>query len=154
MAACAADQSAWEQPSTGHGLLTHAVIEALTGATGDSVSFPEIAGKIIRLTRVEAEHISVMQTPVFLGSVHGGLSFPALKRGDNYAAAFPAKAVRQITVELILSLLLRARQRGIKPQLVILSAVLGNLNGFDRWLDVPLLTCIPGMFNDGIRNIL
>lgn len=303
LAACAASESAWEQPGTGHGLLTHAVIEALTGAIGESVSFPEIAGEIIRLTRVEAERIGVTQTPVFLGSVQGGLRFPVLKRGDNYAAAFPARFVQQmsgsftefsahgfpkeivekwtadfpqglnalqlravnefgvlngnsllvvaptssgktligevaaiqaitagkkavfllpyralvnekfeefteryeaiglrvarcsgdatdgigpvlagrydlgfftyetflnlalgsprlltqlglvvldegqfitdphrgITVELIFSLFLRARQRGIEPQLVILSAVIGNLNSFDRWLGVPLL---------------
>lgn len=303
LAACATNESAWEQPGTGHGLLTHAVIEALTGATGASVSFPEIAGEIIRLARVEAERISVTQTPVFLGSVQGGLTFPVLKRGDNFAATFPARAVQQmtgsfaefsvhgfppeiveawtsdfpqglnalqlsavnefgvlagssllvvaptssgktmvgevaaiqavtggkkaafllpyralvnekfeefterytaaglrvarcsgdatdgigpvlagrydlgfftyetflnlalgsprlltqlglvvldegqfitdpqrgITVELIFSLLLRARQRGIEPQLLILSAVIGNLNSFDRWLGVPLL---------------
>lgn len=303
LAACATNESAWEQPGTGHGLLTHAVIEALTGAAGDSVSFPEIAGEIIRLARVEAERISVTQTPVFLGSVQGGLTFPALKHGDNCAAAFPTRAVHQmsgsfaefsahgfppeiverwaidfpqglnalqlkavnefgvlngnsllvvaptssgktmvgevaaiqavtsgkkaafllpyralvnekfeefterysaaglrvvrcsgdatdgigpvlagrydlsfftyetflnlalgsprllsqlglvvldegqfitdpqrgITVELIFSLLLRARQHGIEPQLVILSAVIGNLNNFDRWLGVPLL---------------
>jgi replicative superfamily II helicase len=47
---------------------------------------------------------------------------------------------RGITVELIFALLLRARQRGIDPQLVVLSAVIGNLNSFDRWLDLPLLT--------------
>lgn len=76
---------------------THAVIEALTGAVGDSVSFPEIAGEIIRLARVEAERISVTQTPVFLGNVQGGLVFPTLKRGDNYAAAFPARAVQQMS---------------------------------------------------------
>ena len=303
LAACAANESAWEQPGTGHGLLTHAVIEALTGATGESVSFPEIAGEIIRLARVEAERISVTQTPVFLGNVQGGLTFPVLRRGDNYAAVFPAGAVQQmsgsfaefsahgfpaeiverwstdfpqglnelqlkainefgvlsgssllvvaptssgktmigevaaiqavtagkkaafllpyralvnekfeefteryaaaglriarcsgdatdgigpvlagrydlgfftyetflnlalgsprlltqlglvvldegqfitdpqrgITVELIFSLLLRARHRGIEPQLVILSAVIGNLNNFDRWLGLPLL---------------
>ena len=46
---------------------------------------------------------------------------------------------RGITVELIFALLLRARQRGVEPQLVILSAVIGNLNNFDRWLDLPLL---------------
>jgi len=303
LAACAANESAWEQPGTGHGLLTHAVIEALTGATGESVSFPEIAGEIIRLARVEAERINVTQTPVFLGSVQGGLTFPVLRRGDNYAATFPVGAVQQmsgsfaefsahgfpaeiverwsadfpkglnelqlkainefgvlsgrsllaiaptssgktmigevaaiqavtagkkaafllpyralvnekfeefteryaaaglriarcsgdatdgigpvlvgrydlgfftyetflnlalgsprlltqlglvvldegqfitdphrgITVELIFSLLLRARHRGIEPQLVILSAVIGNLNNFDRWLGLPLL---------------
>ena len=31
LAACATNESAWEQSGTGHGLLTHAVIEALTG---------------------------------------------------------------------------------------------------------------------------
>jgi len=303
LAACATNESAWEQPGTGHGLLTHAVIEALTGAAGESVSFPEIAGEIIRLARVEAERISVTQTPVFLGSIQGGLVFPVLHRGDNFFAAFPAMPVRQIagdfaelaaygfppeviaqwtarfpqglnalqvkavnehgvlsgksllvvapttsgktmvgelaamqavsagkkaafllpyralvnekfeefkeryepaglrvvrcsgdasdgvapvlsgrydlgfftyetflnlalisprllnqlglvvldegqfitdphrgiTVELIFALLLRARQRGINPQLVVLSAVIGNLNNFDRWLDLPLL---------------
>ncbi|WP_298193848.1 DEAD/DEAH box helicase [Metallibacterium sp.] len=304
LAACATNESAWEQPGTGHGLLTHAVIEALTGAEGESVSFPEIAGEIIRLARVEAERISVTQTPVFLGSVQGGLTFPVLKRGDNFVAAFPSIPIQQmsgsfaefaahgfppevidqwtahfpqglnalqlkavneygvlggksllvvaptssgktmigelaaiqavtagkkaafllpyralvnekfeefseryapaglrvvrcsgdatdgivpvlggrydlgfftyetflnlalgsprllnqlglvvldegqfitdpnrgITVELIFALLLCARQRGIEPHLVILSAVIGNLNNFDRWLDLPLLT--------------
>ena len=303
LAACATNESAWEQPGTGHGLLTHALIEVWTGCTGPSVSFPEIAGEIVRRARVEAERISVTQTPVFLGSVQGGLVFPTLKRGENFAAAFPAYAIRQmsgafsyfatqgfppevvdqwttdfpqglnalqlravnecgllaggsllvvaptssgktmigelaaiqavtsgkkaafllpyralvsekfeefsaryaaaglrvvrcsgdatdgigpvfagrydlgfftyetflnlalgsprllnqlglvvvdegqfitdpnrgITVELIFSLLLRARQRGIQPQLVVLSAVIGNLNSFDRWLDIPLL---------------
>ena len=46
---------------------------------------------------------------------------------------------RGITVELTFSLLLRARHRGIRPQLLVLSAVLGNLNHFDRWLDLPSL---------------
>lgn len=303
LAACATNESAWEQPGTGHGLLTHAVIEAWAGAEGESVSFPEIAGEIIRLARVEAERISVTQTPVFLGSVQGGLAFPVLKRGENFFAAFPATPIRQmsgsfvefaaygfppevidqwtarfsqglnalqlkavnehgvlggesllvvaptssgktmigelaamqavsagkkaafllpyralvnekfedfserytraglrvvrcsgdasdgiapvlrgrydlgfftyelflnlaltsprlvnqlglivldegqfitdpnrgITVELIFALLLRARQRGINPQLIVLSAVIGNLNNFDRWLDLPIL---------------
>jgi len=303
LAACATNESAWEQPGTGHGLLTYAVIEAWTSCPGPSVSFPEIAGEIVRLARVEAERINVTQTPVFLGNVQGGLVFPTLKRGDNFAAAFPAHAIRQmsgafsefaaqgfppevveqwtvdfqqglnalqlkavnefgvlagssllvvaptssgktmigelaaiqavmsgkkaafllpyralvsekfeefseryaaaglrvvrcsgdatdgigsvlagrydlgfftyetflslalgsprlliqlglvvvdegqfitdphrgITVELIFSLLLRARQRGIQPQLIVLSAVIGNLNSFDRWLDIPLL---------------
>jgi replicative superfamily II helicase len=303
LAACDANQSAWEQPGTGHGLLTHAVIEAWTSSSDSSISFPAMADEVIRLARVEAERIGVTQTPVFLGSVQGGLVFPTLKRGDNYAAAFPPKVVHQasgpfaqftdfgfppevvdqwvadfpqglnalqlkavnefgvlggqsllviaptssgktmigevaaiqavisgkkaafllpyralvnekyeafseryaaaglrvvrccgdatggigpalagrydlgfftyetflnmalgsprllnqlglvvldegqfitdphrgITVELILSLLLRVRQHGIEPQLVILSAVIGNLNSFDRWLNLPLL---------------
>jgi helicase len=97
LAACATHESAWEQPGTGHGLLTYAVIAALTSASSTSVSFPEIAGEIIRLARVEAERINVSQTPVFLGTVQGGLTFPVLKRGENYAVNFPARQVLQMT---------------------------------------------------------
>lgn len=97
LAACATHEAAWEQPGTGHGLLTYATIQAMTKAVGETVSFPEVAGEIIRLTRVEAERISVTQTPVFLGTVQGGLVFPVLKRGDNFAAAFPTVAVRQMS---------------------------------------------------------
>src|SRR5262249_5149324 len=97
LAACATTEAAWEQPGTGHGLLTYATIEALTKAAGETVSFPEVAGEIIRLTRVEAERIGVTQTPVFLGSIQGGLIFPALRRGENFVAAFPAVAVRQMS---------------------------------------------------------
>ena len=97
LAACATRESAWEQQGTGHGLLTHATIEALSKENGETVSFPEVAGEIIRLTRVEAERIGVTQTPVFLGSVQGGLVFPVLKRGDNFVAAFPAMSVQHLS---------------------------------------------------------
>jgi replicative superfamily II helicase len=304
LSACAATESAWEQPGTGHGLLTYAVIQALTKPGADFVSFPDVAGEIIRHTRLEAERIAVVQTPEFLGSIQGGLTLPVLRRGENFLAAFPKvrtsklngpfeelvscgfseeivhiwadrfpdglnelqlKAInehgilegksllvvaptssgktmigelsaiqavnagkkaafllpyralvnekfeeftaryqttglrvvrccgdaadgvgpalsgrydlgfftyetflnlalvsprllsqlgllvldeaqfvtdpnRGITVELIFALLLRARQRGIEPQLVVLSAVIGSLNGFDSWLDVDILT--------------
>lgn len=89
LAACAANEVAWEQPGTGHGLLTHAVMLAMQGLPGTHVQFPDIGGEIIRLTRVEGQRIGVIQTPVFLGSVQGGLVFPALQRGENFTAAFP-----------------------------------------------------------------
>ena len=97
LAACATNESAWEQPGTGHGLLTQATIEALSNENGETVSFPEVAGEIIRLTRVGAERMGVTQTPVFLGTVQGGLVFPVLKRGDNFAAAFPAMSVQNLS---------------------------------------------------------
>ena len=41
---------------------------------------------------------------------------------------------RGITVELLLTYLLLARRRGVTPQLLALSAVIGNIGGFDQWL--------------------
>ena len=50
-------------------------------------------------------------------------------------AHFITDPSRGITVELILTYLLSARDRGIRPQLIALSAVIGNINNFDAWLD-------------------
>lgn len=96
LAACTATQSAWEQPGTGHGLLTGAVIQVMTEAASAEVSFPAVVDEIIRVTRVEAARIGVTQTPVFLGTVQGGLVFPRLVRGPNFQASFPARDVVQI----------------------------------------------------------
>jgi helicase len=50
-------------------------------------------------------------------------------------AQFIADPKRGITVELLLTYLLAARERGVSPQLIALSAVIGNVNSFDDWLD-------------------
>lgn len=96
LAACAVNEAAWEQSGTGHGLLTYALIQSWTNVEADTVSFPEIAGEIVRRARVEAERMHVTQTPVFLGSIQGGLSFPRLTKGDNYFAIFPEISTGQI----------------------------------------------------------
>jgi replicative superfamily II helicase len=49
-------------------------------------------------------------------------------------AQFITDPVRGIAVELILTYLLAARQRGVVPQLIALSAVIGHINHFDEWL--------------------
>lgn len=46
---------------------------------------------------------------------------------------------RGITVELLLTSLVSARQRGVKPQIVALSAVIGATNRFENWLGCELL---------------
>jgi len=45
-----------------------------------------------------------------------------------------ADPTRGIGVELLLTNLLAARERGVEPQLVALSAVIGDVNRFDEWL--------------------
>lgn len=55
-------------------------------------------------------------------------------------AQFVADPARGINVELLLTYLVTARQRGFRSQLLLLSAVIGGINHFDTWLDVKVLT--------------
>lgn len=49
-------------------------------------------------------------------------------------AQFVTDPTRGIGVELLLTNLIAARERGIEPQIVALSAVIGDVNHFDEWL--------------------
>lgn len=55
-------------------------------------------------------------------------------------AQFVADPTRGINVELLLTYLVTARQRGFRSQLLLLSAVIGGINHFDTWLGVGVLT--------------
>lgn len=55
-------------------------------------------------------------------------------------AQFITDPGRGMSVELILTNLLSARRRGVSPQLVALSAVIGDTNRIEKWLDCNLLT--------------
>lgn len=50
-----------------------------------------------------------------------------------------ADETRGINLEFILTLLKMRRSQGIEPQLIALSAVIGDTNGFERWLGAKLL---------------
>lgn len=96
LAACGPAESAWEQPGSGHGVLTYAIIQALTNSELTSVTFPEIAGAIIGAARVAAQQMGRTQTPEFLGHIQGGLTFPRFERGENYLAAFPELGITKV----------------------------------------------------------
>ncbi|RLT87425.1 MAG: DEAD/DEAH box helicase [Ketobacter sp. GenoA1] len=113
LAACAENEAAWEQPGTGHGILTFAVMQALQKEDGGNIQFPDVTGDIIRSARVEADRIGVTQTPVFLGGVQGGLVFPALRRGENYNAAFPAMPTQQLNGDFA-----ELENYGVSPEIV------------------------------------
>ncbi len=49
-------------------------------------------------------------------------------------AQFITDPGRGIVVELLLTYLLAARERGVTPQFIALSAVIGHINHFDEWL--------------------
>ena len=50
-----------------------------------------------------------------------------------------ADATRGANLEFLLTLLRARRRRGFEPQLIALSAVIGDSNGLERWLDARLL---------------
>lgn len=54
-------------------------------------------------------------------------------------AQFVTDKTRGINVELLLTNLILQRQNGIEPQIVALSAVIGDTNHFDEWLNCKLL---------------
>ena len=54
-------------------------------------------------------------------------------------AHFIADPGRGIVVELILTAIKRARSRGVDPQVLCLSAVVGDTNGFEDWFEASLL---------------
>ena len=54
-------------------------------------------------------------------------------------AQFITDPSRGMAVELLLTNLVTVRQRGVTPQLIALSAVIGDVSEFDRWLDCELL---------------
>lgn len=59
---------------------------------------------------------------------------------------------RGINLEFILTLLRIKRRQGIEPQLIALSAVIGDTNGFEHWLDARLLkrTSRPIPIDEGV----
>ena len=54
-------------------------------------------------------------------------------------AQFITEPTRGIGVELLLTNLIAARERGVQPQVVALSAVIGEVNHFDEWLGCQVL---------------
>lgn len=90
VAAASPSEPAWEQTSTGHGLLTKAVIDTLTHADGP-FDVGDAMDRIMALVRAEAARIGKVQTPTRIGYVEGGLTLPKLVPGARYAAAFPER---------------------------------------------------------------
>ena len=96
IAASSANEPAFELPGQGHGLLTKALIDALQVAE-DQINLASAMDKVTQLVRAEAARIGVTQTPVWLGFIEGGLTFPSLKPGKNFYKAFPETKGIKIT---------------------------------------------------------
>jgi replicative superfamily II helicase len=94
LAASNINEVAYEHPRYRHGVLTYALMEVLRAAD-DSVSVGVATDRILERVRADAGAIGIIQTPVLLGHVEGGLLLPALRAGDNFYRAFPeARGIR------------------------------------------------------------
>ncbi len=89
IAAANVDELAYESPNTRHGLLTGALIEAMTADGATLIDVTAAMARVMELVRAAAASIGVVQTPVLFGHVEGGFVLPRLQIGDRYRAAFP-----------------------------------------------------------------
>jgi helicase len=90
IAASNVDEPSYELSSTGHGILTKALLDTLQ-STEDNVNLIVAMDTVMELVRSEAARIGYVQTPVLLNHIEGGLVLPSLKPGANYFAAFPTR---------------------------------------------------------------
>ncbi len=100
LAASNFDEPSYELPTTGHGILTKALLDTLQSPE-DTVNLLTAMNAVMELVRIEAARIGVVQTPVLLNHIEGGLVLPSLKPGQNYFAAFPDKQGVKVTKNIV-----------------------------------------------------
>ena len=88
LAAASPTQPAWEEPGTGHGLLTGSIIEVLTSGT-EPIDIVAAVAEIAAKTRDRAKAIGEEQWPCFVGGMEGKLELPILQRGARWRSLFP-----------------------------------------------------------------
>ena len=99
LAAASPTQPAWEEPGTGHGLLTGAIIEVLTSGT-EPIDIAAAVAEIAAKTRDRATAIGEEQSPSFVGGIEGKLELPVLQRGERWHALFPDLQEIRVTKDI------------------------------------------------------
>jgi len=92
------NEPAYELPGHDHGVLTKALIDALEEQEHSSVL--TILDKVMSRIAAEAARIGVIQTPVFLGDIRGGVVLPRLRRGENYQREFPDQSTITVGADI------------------------------------------------------
>jgi helicase len=112
LAASGVNEVAYEIPHARHGILTKALLDLFFSAES-SVDLVASAADVMRTVQAEATRLGVVQTPVLLGSIKGGLLIPKLRPGKMFCAAFPE--LQRITITSNINDL---SQLGLPPQIV------------------------------------
>ncbi len=88
IAAANVNEVAYESPTDRHGLLTRALIDAFQKGD-DTVDVTAAMAAVMEAVRAAAAKLGIVQTPVMLGHVEGGLVLSTLRPGRRYSEAFP-----------------------------------------------------------------
>ena len=103
LAASAENQPAYENVRTGHGILTHFLLEALMGpeeiTKNEKVAFSNLLGYVQSRAGNAAAPFEKRQTPTVLGTLKD-FTIPVFKPGTNYTSAFPKRHTKLVTSEL------------------------------------------------------
>jgi helicase len=102
--ASAPDEEAWESNKTGHGFLTHYLLEALQGAKevrkAGKVSVLRLLEYVTERVSADAANLGKSQRPTVRGTIEGELSWPIFEPGENYAREFPERAAGPVTASV------------------------------------------------------
>jgi len=99
LAASGIDEVAYELPRARHGILTKALLDLFLGAKS-SLDLLSSVAEVMRTVQAEAARLGVVQTPVLLGTISGGLTIPKLVPGKRFYAAFPELQQIKITANI------------------------------------------------------
>lgn len=100
LAACNVNEVAYESPTERHGLLTLALMKVLQSGERDTVDLTAAVATVMEQVRTAAGRLGVVQTPVMLGHVEGGLVLPRLAPGSAFHAAFPETIGIKVTSDI------------------------------------------------------
>jgi len=87
------DEPAWESQKTGHGLLTHFLIEALQGVeevrSAGKISIYKLLEYVSKKVVDAADSYGHLQNPALRGTLDTNITWPIFQRGDLYQQYFP-----------------------------------------------------------------
>lgn len=99
IAACDAQEVAYEHPQLRMGLLTSSIVNSLCNGTA-SQGIGQFLDEVLNIVRAEAAKIGITQTPHLINNVSGGLTLPPFQKGEHFKKAFPEQATKRVTADI------------------------------------------------------
>ncbi|MCE9561155.1 MAG: DEAD/DEAH box helicase [Planctomycetes bacterium] len=105
LTAASASEPAWEIGRFSHGLLTFHLLEALRGAEGvreaGKISIYRLLDYVTKRVIDRSAQLGRPQHPTLRGHFDGELTWPVFRPGPTYFAAFPERARKPVTADIM-----------------------------------------------------